>query len=81
MCGQGLSAADGGFVDGLRVWLAVFGLFCLVVLFVGYDSANATFGVLDVTLVSGYEVAMAVRDALPCDSAAIQADVVAVWCE
>lgn len=61
-------------------WLVAFGLFCLEVLFVGYDSADAAFGVLDVALVSGYEVAVAVGDALPCDGAAIQADVVTVWC-
>ncbi len=56
-------------------------MLCLIVLFVGYDSTDAAFGVLDIALVSGYEVAMAVRDALPCDGAAIQADVVTVWCE
>lgn len=55
-------------------------MLCLIVLFVRYDSADAAFGVLDVALVSGYEVAMAVKDALPRDGAAIQADIVAVWC-
>lgn len=71
LCVQGSSVDDGGVADVLRVWLAAFGLLCLIVLFVWYDSADAAFGVLDVALVSGYEVAMAVKDALPCDGAAI----------